>query len=159
MALPGRYQVRLSVAGQTQTQPLVLRPDPRVTKDGVTLADLRDQFEHNLRARELVSDANRAVARLREARMRLRDAGGAAADTLERIRALESKLLTPPIRYSTPGLQAHITYLYGMTNRADQRVGRDARERYQLLRKELDGVVAQLSQLLGRDRLTAAASP
>jgi hypothetical protein len=158
-APPGRYQVRLSVAGQTHTQPLVLRPDPRVTKDGVTLADLRDQFEHNLRARDLVSDANRAVARLREARTRLRDAGGAAADTLERIRALESKLLTPPIRYSTPGLQAHITYLYGMTNQADQRVGRDARERYQLLRKELDGVVAQLNQLLGRDRLTAAASP
>jgi hypothetical protein len=152
MAVPGRYSVRLDVAGQTLTQPLVVREDPRVAKDGVTIADLRDQFEHAMRARDLVTDANRAAARLRDARTRLKDATGSSADTLQRLAALESKLLTPPIRYSTPGLQAHITYLYNMTNQADQRVGRDAKERYQALRKELDGVIAQLNQLLGPDR-------
>ena len=158
MTVPGRYQVRLTANGATHTQPLVVREDPRVTKDGVTLADLRDQLDHNLRVRDLVSDANRAVTRVREARTRLRDASGAAADTLERVRAIEAKLVTPPVRYSTPGLQAHITYLYGMTNQADQRVGRDAKERYTILRRELDGVVAQLNQVLGPDRTNAAAS-
>jgi hypothetical protein len=155
--VPGRYQLRFKAGGQTLTQPLVIRPDPRVTKDGVTLADMRDQLEHNLRTRDLVSDANRAVARLRDARSRLRDApaGGAPADTLQRVRALEAKLLTPPIRYSTPGLQAHITYLYGMTNQADERVGRDAKERYQALRRELDGVIAEINALLGPDKLRA----
>src|SRR5947199_5291348 len=113
-AVPGRYQARLTVNGSSQTQPLVVREDPRVAKDGVTLADLRDQFEHNLRVRDLVSDANRAVARLREARARLKDASGAGADTLQRLSTIEAKLLTPPIRYSTPGLQAHIAYLYNM---------------------------------------------
>ena len=156
-AVPGRYQVRLTANGVTQTQPLVLREDPRVAKDGVTLADLRDQFEHNMRVRELVSDVNRAVARVREARSRLRGAGGAAADTLLKISALEARLVTPAIRYSTPGLQAHITYLYGMTNQADQRVGRDAKERYAVLRRELDGIVGQLTQLLGPDRANAEA--
>src|SRR6185503_2876307 len=111
-ALPGRYQVRLSAGGVTATRPLTLRQDPRVAKD-VMLADLREQFDYNLRARDLVSDANRAVARLRDVRTRLREATGAAADTLQRVRAIEAKLLTPAIRYSTPGLQAHITYLYG----------------------------------------------
>src|SRR5206468_1426855 len=125
----------------------------RVARDGVTLADLRDQFQHNVHVRDLVSDANRAVARLREARARLRDASGVAADTLQRVRALEAKLLTPPIRYSTPGLQAHITYLYGMTNGADQKIGRDARQRYQLLRRELDAVVAEVNQLPAPDRM------
>ena len=45
-----------------------------------------------------------------------------------------------------------------MTNQADQRVGRDAKERYAVLRRELDGVVAQLNQLLGPDRMSAQAS-
>jgi hypothetical protein len=154
-AVPGHYEIRLTANGVTQTQPLVVREDPRVAKDGVTLADLRDQFDHNMRVRDLVSDVNRAVARLRDAHTRLRDASGAAADTVEKIRALEAKLVTPPIRYSTPALQAHITYLYGMTNQADQRVGRDAKERYVLLRRELDGVVTQINQLLGRDQQNA----
>jgi hypothetical protein len=122
------------------------------------LADLRDQFDHNVRVRDLVSDVNRAVARLREADTRLRSASGAAADTLGKIRAIEAKLVTPPIRYSTPALQAHITYLYSMTNQADQRVGRDAKDRYTLLRRELDGVVSQINQLLGPDRANADGS-
>ena len=154
-AVPGRYQVRLTANGVTQTQSFVVREDPRVAKDGVTLADLRDQFDHNMRVRDLVTDVNRAVARLRDARTRLQSGTGAAADTVEKIHALEAKLVTPPIRYSTPALQAHITYLYGMTNQADQRVGRDAKERYAVLRRELDGVVTQINQLLGPDRQSA----
>ena len=46
--------------------------DPRVTKDGVTTADLREQFEHNIRVRELVSDVNQTLARLRAAQASLR---------------------------------------------------------------------------------------
>ncbi|HKO16221.1 MAG TPA: hypothetical protein VJU87_08275, partial [Gemmatimonadaceae bacterium] len=63
---------------------------------------------------------------------------------------IEGVLLTPPVRYSAPGLQTHITYLYGMTNQADQRVGRDARERYAELRRAMDDVTARLDRLLGR---------
>jgi hypothetical protein len=147
-AVPGRYQVRLTVDGKSQTQSLVLRADPRVTKDGVTLADMRDQFQHNMRVRDLVSDAYRVAARIRVARARLKDATGAAADTLQMIRVIESRLLTPPIRYSTPGLQAHITYLYSLTNQADQKVGRDARERYNVLRQALDGVIVETNRVL-----------
>jgi len=154
-AVPGRYRLRLTANGMSQIQPLVLREDPRVAKDGVTLADLRDQFDHNVRVRDLVSDANRAVSRARSADTRLRDGTGAAADTLAKLRGIEAKLITPSIRYSTPALQTHITYLYGMTNQADQRVGRDAKERYATLRRELDAIVAQMNQLLGPDRQTA----
>ena len=35
--------------------------DPRVAADGVTLADLQEQFEHNMRMRELVSGVNQLV--------------------------------------------------------------------------------------------------
>jgi hypothetical protein len=42
-----------------------------------------------------------------------------------------------------------------MTNQADERVGRDAKERYQVLRRELDGVIAEINALLGPDRPVA----
>jgi hypothetical protein len=60
-----------------------------------------------------------------------------------------SHLITPGIRYSKPALQTHITYLYQMTNGADEKIGNDAIERYQELRKELDRRKAELDQLLG----------
>jgi hypothetical protein len=64
------------------------------------------------------------------------------------VRALEGEFLTPPVRYSRPGLQSHITYLYSMTLGADQAVGHDAIERYAELRKALDSFLARLNKLL-----------
>ncbi|MGI9091520.1 MAG: WD40/YVTN/BNR-like repeat-containing protein, partial [Gemmatimonadaceae bacterium] len=138
MAVPGSYSVRLTVAGAngatalTETRPLDLRIDPRVAQDGVSPADLRGQLEHNVRVRDLVSDANRAVAAVRAVRIRLKGVSGPGADTLAAVSAIEASLVTPPIRYSKPGLQSHITYLYGMTTDADQAVGHDALERYNI---------------------------
>ena len=122
--------MRLTVGSWTSTQPLTVIEDPRVTKDGVTTADLREQFEHNMRVRDLVSDVNRTVARVRAAQASLRDAAGGSGDTLAKLNELASHLITPSIRYSKPELQTHITYLYSVTNATDQKIGRDAIERY-----------------------------
>jgi photosystem II stability/assembly factor-like uncharacterized protein len=142
--VPGTYTLRLSAGDQRVTQPLVVRADPRVAADGVTLAVMREQLAHNLRVRDLVTESNMLVARVRAEKQRLTAAGASSADTLQRLTALEAKLLTPSVRYSRPGLQAHIGYLYGMSNRADQKVGRDAVERYRVLRQELDARAAEL---------------
>jgi hypothetical protein len=99
--------------------------------------------------RELVQAAGRAASRVQGTLARLRGATGAGADTLARVQAIAAKLLTEPVRYGKPGLQAHITYLAGMTNGADQKVGRDAMERYEVLRKELDAVLAEVDRVLG----------
>jgi hypothetical protein len=149
LALPGAYTVRVTSGDWSATQPLEVRIDPRLTRDGVTTADLREQLEHNLRVRDMVTEVNVAVARLQRAKRRLQGATGAAADTLQRLTALEAKLVTPPVRYSQPALQAHITYLYGLTTRADQEIGRDAVERYRVLRRELDAVLAELRAAIG----------
>jgi hypothetical protein len=53
-------------------------------------------------------------------------------------------LITPSIRYSKPELQTHITYLYSLTTATDQRIGRDAIDRYTVLRKELDDAIKAL---------------
>jgi hypothetical protein len=154
---PGRFTVRLTVAGEaggqpwTASQPLVVRPDPRLARDGVTVAVLREQYLHNLRVRDLVADVNRLVERVQAARTRL--AGAAAAgDTLSKVQALEATLLTPPVRYSRPGLQAQVQYLYGLTSQSDQKVGRDAVERYQTLRREVDAAAAEAARWLGASR-------
>ena len=153
MAVPGKYNVRLTVGSWTSTEPLVVTEDPRVTKDGVPMADLREQFEHNLRVRDLVSDVNRTVARLRAAQARLKGATAAQADsTLPRLNELASHLITPAIRYSKPELQTHITYLYSMTTATDQKIVRDAVERYTMLRKELDERIAELNKILGPEQ-------
>jgi photosystem II stability/assembly factor-like uncharacterized protein len=141
-AVPGKYSVRVSVGSWTSTQPLTVIEDPRMTKAGLTEAALREQFDHNMRVRELVSDVNKTVARLRT---ELRSATGAKRDALE---TLAAHLITPSIRYSKPELQTHITYLYSITNATDQKIGRDAIERYQVLRKELDARIAELEKIL-----------
>jgi hypothetical protein len=142
-AVPGKYSVRFTSGDFTATQPLTVTEDPRITADGVTLSDLREQFEHNIRVRDLVSDMNKTLARLRTAR------AGAKGEKLSSLNDLAADLITPPIRYSKPELQTQVTYLYSMTNTTDQKIGRDAIERYKVLRKALDERIAQLNKILG----------
>jgi photosystem II stability/assembly factor-like uncharacterized protein len=148
-APPGAYQAHLKVGSTVQTQPFNVLIDPTVAADGVTAADLKEQFEHNLRTRQLVTDVNQVVARVRDAQSKLRKATGADAEKAKQLEAIAAKLLTEPVRYGKPGLQAHITYLAGMTTSADQKIGRDAVERYDVLKKELDAIRAEVDRLLG----------
>ncbi len=145
LAAPGAtYMVRLIAGGRTLAEPLVLRADPRVLRDGISQAVLEEQLAQSLRARDLVSDANRTAEALRAATLRA-TGGDSTAAPPSALAALEHELLTPPIRYSRPGLLTHITYLYGMLLGADQAVGRDFYERYAELRAALDGVKGRLA--------------
>jgi hypothetical protein len=141
---PGRYTAVLKVGGAEQRQAFNLLIDPRVAEEGVTAADLQELYDHNVRMRQLIADVNAAVQRVREGQRRF------AEGTPERraIDAVAAKLLTEPVRYGKPGLQAHITYLNGMGNGADMKVSRDAVTRYGVLRRELDAVVAELNRVL-----------
>ena len=148
MVLPGTYTVRLTASGQTTTQPLMVRMDPRITRDGVTLVALREQLQHNLKVRDMVTEVNQLAAAIEEGRTRLRGAT-TAADTLKMLEELRAKIVTPAIRYSKPELQAHIQYLYSMTMQSDQKIGRDAITRYAVLRKELDQRIEEARKVLG----------
>lgn len=147
VAPPGSYTVELAAGDVSQRQPLTIVEDPRVLASGVTVADLNEQFAHNMRALKLVHDAGVAVARVRAAEAALKSAPDPAkAQALQRI---ADRLITPSIRYSQPALQTHITYLYSETSGADQKVGRDAADRYTELRRLLDELVADLDKVIG----------
>ncbi|HEX6649369.1 MAG TPA: hypothetical protein VF075_07510, partial [Pyrinomonadaceae bacterium] len=154
---PGHYQVRLKTGNVNVMQPFNVLIDPRVAADGVTLADLQEQFEHNMRMRELVSSVNQLVTRVREAQNKLRTSSD--ANTVARVNALAAKLLTEPVRYGKPGLQAHITYLASETTNVDQKIGRDAIERYEVLKKELDALRHEADQVLGPNSSTVSSAP
>jgi hypothetical protein len=141
-AVPGKFSVRLTVGTLTATKPFTVIEDPRITKSGVTTRELTEQFEHNIRVRDLVSDLNHLLARIRSLRT---DPPSPAA--LVKVNDLASHVITPSIRYSKPELATHITYLYTVTNSTDQKIGDDVVERYQALRKELDQRIAELNAI------------
>ena len=135
---PGRYSVKLTAGSYTASHPYRLLVDPRLVADGVTAADLREQYLHNLRLRDMSAEVQRLQARLQ-----------AAGDNAQ-AKAILSRILDQPIRYGKPGLATHVRYLASMTSGADQKIGRDNIARYQVLRKELDGLIAEADRALGR---------
>jgi hypothetical protein len=147
VAPPGNYTVEMDIGGTIARQPLTIVEDPRITASGVTQADLQEQFDHNMRVLALVNEANLDAARLKRATDDLKTHSDPAKE--KALKAVADMLLTPPIRYSQPGLQEHVQYLYGETNGADQKVGRDAIERYAELRPQIAAITAELNRLLG----------
>jgi hypothetical protein len=64
-ALPGAYQVRLTVLGKAYTAPLQIEPDPRLK---VTQADLQKQFDLLMKIREKVTETDDAINQIRDLR-------------------------------------------------------------------------------------------
>ena len=157
MVVPGSYRLRLTVdtsaAGEpwVATTSLTVRADPRIIRSGVTQRDIEEQVAHNLRVRDAISAARHSAARVSAALARLKDAssGGSAADTLRMLTVLDTALTTDPVRYSQPKLVDQLTYLYGMTTSADQRIGRDAVVRFREVEGELKEIQAKVARLLG----------
>ena len=67
-ALPGNYQVRLTVNSKSFTAPLELKLDERVK---VSPADLQKQFELAMKIRDQISQVHETVEEIREARTQL----------------------------------------------------------------------------------------
>ena len=76
-ALPGDYQVRLTVDGKSQTQPLTISRHPL---RNVGDADLKEQFELAIQIRDKVTEANNAVIEIRRVKQQLVDRLGKSSD-------------------------------------------------------------------------------
>ena len=64
-AVPGNYQVRLTVQGKSYTEPLQIDPDPRLN---VTQADLQKQFDLLIKIRDKVTEVDDAINQIRDLR-------------------------------------------------------------------------------------------
>jgi photosystem II stability/assembly factor-like uncharacterized protein len=64
-ALPGTYQVRLTVLGKSYTTPLEIKPDPRLH---ITQEDLTKQFDLLMKIRDKVTETDDAIIQIRDLR-------------------------------------------------------------------------------------------
>jgi photosystem II stability/assembly factor-like uncharacterized protein len=69
-ALPGTYQVRLTVDGHAQTQPITVKKHPYFSASD---ADLQEQFELASQIRDKVNEANNAIIQIRRIKQLVTD--------------------------------------------------------------------------------------
>ena len=147
---PGPYQVRLTVGRRHADAAVQGAHRSERGGDGVTVADLQEQFAHNVRMRAMVTEREPRWCRsVRDAQAKLdgatgADAGKAKASRRHRRQAADRagalRQARPAGAHPVPGRH---------DGGVDQKIGRDAVERYAELRKELDAVRAEMDRVLG----------
>ena len=106
-ALPGSYEVRLTVDGVAQTQPLRIRKHPlRAPSD----ADLKEQFDLGMRISDKASEANKAVIQIRSLKQQIGERAGKSPDAA--LKASADRL--------TKGLSAIEEEIYQVRNQSNQ---------------------------------------
>jgi photosystem II stability/assembly factor-like uncharacterized protein len=163
LALPGAYQVRLTVDGTSQTQPLVVRKNPlRNTPD----ADMQQQFALAIQIRDKISEANTAVIQIRKIKDEVKDRLSksqdaqlkAAGDRLTAsLSAVEQDIyqvknqsgqdpLNFPIKTNN-----RLASLLGMTTRGEGKPTANISPIFEDLKKELKDETDRLDEVLGAD--------
>jgi hypothetical protein len=163
-AVPGRYQVKLTVDGASQIRAFSVLPDPRL-KD-VALSDLEAQFKLSMAIRDAVSAANQAVTRIRDLKKQITARSAAAPDAqvqneaaalIAKLSAVEQELyqvnnqsskdvLALPIK-----LNNRLASLLRVAQSADARPTAQTYTVFDLLNADLKKQLATLTQLLSRD--------
>ena len=166
-APPGRYEVRLTADGQTVTQPLQVRLDPRVN---VSQADLQKQFDLAMRIRDKVSQASDTVNQILDLETQLAglqnrlvaDAGGEpllmlAKSVAGKADVVADALYQPKIEASEDSLNYPIRLRYQLAclgdvvDSADAAPTAQSYELFQTLSHELDAKIARWREIQTKD--------
>ena len=141
MAAPGTYRARLTAGGVTKTESFVVKIDPRVAKDGVTVADLAEQTRFALKVRDALADARQLAGRVRQAL-------DAKRDDQTKLQSLWDRLTTKSGPYEDQMFIDQLSNVNREINQADQKVGASAYERYAELMKEWAALKAEAEAAL-----------
>ena len=153
MVPPGTYEARLTAGDWSANQTFEVVLDPRVAAEGITADVVARQAAFALEVRDTVSNARLAAQKLREARTELEGAETDSAQALdEALEIIEKEFVDEPYRYAPIMLLGQVQYLYGNLDRADQEPSGDAMKRHDELAEALDGLIAELEQLLSTMR-------
>jgi hypothetical protein len=143
LAVPGRYQVRLTAGKWSDKKWLEIKMDPRVAADGVTPADLQEQLDFSLKVRDALTEARRLSNRIREVREKMRD----DAEATQKLKELSDKVVTSGGIYPQPMLIDQFSNIARMIGQADQRIGKDAFVRYNDLMREMSAIKTELDRI------------
>jgi photosystem II stability/assembly factor-like uncharacterized protein len=163
-AVPGRYQVRVTADGRSQTRPLELRINPNL--EHVTVADLQAQFALASEIREKTSAANDAVVKIRAIREQVSDRLAKDKDPalarpgsalLARLSAVEEQLYQvrnrsakDPLNYPVK-LNNRLAALQRVVENADARPTDQTRAVLDTLSAELQAQLARLEAAVATD--------
>jgi DNA repair exonuclease SbcCD ATPase subunit len=167
VAVPGHYQVRLTVGSQTQTAAFDLKLDPRVN---VSQADLEQQFNLLIQTRDELSRVYDTVNQIQDVRSQLsglkrrlpENAGAktitAAADELEkRLVAVREDLINLTISANEdslaypPQLDAKLAYLAMDVGTADSAPTEAEQQQFEKLKRQSGELLARWEDLQRRD--------
>ena len=129
LVAPGSFKARLTAGAVTKTEPFIVRIDPRVAKDGVTVADLAEQTKFALKVRDAVFEARQLAQRVRQAQEAKR--GDQA-----KLQAIQERLTTKSGPYEDQMFIDQLSNVARQIGQADQKVGASAYERFNDLMKE-----------------------
>jgi photosystem II stability/assembly factor-like uncharacterized protein len=165
-AMPGKYQVRLTVNGKSQTEPFEVKLDPRVN---VAQADLQKQFDLALQIRDELSRIYDAVNQIQDVRLqldslikRLPDSAKpvltAAGDLHQKLTATRDNLIQIKIKANEDSLaypqkiDSKLAYL-GLTvsDGTDSAPTESSYREFEKLKKEADDNVAHWGELQRTD--------
>jgi hypothetical protein len=160
-AMPGAYQVRLTVGDTAQTHGFRILLDPRLT---VSEKDLKAQFDLRLMIRDRVAEVHDALNRIQRVRdqvehweerlkdhadaQRMKDSGKALKDRLAEV---ERELMNVDADKPRPGgtrIKEKLQALSAMVSESEHAPTRGATDLYEQLRTELDEQQRKLTQAL-----------
>jgi photosystem II stability/assembly factor-like uncharacterized protein len=166
-ALPGTYQLRLTAAGQTLTEPLEVKLDPRVT---ASAEDLKQQFELATAIHQKLSQLDLTVNQIRSLRTQLqrldRELSGnpevrevltASTDLKKKLTGVEEKLINPRIAADEDSvsfavqIDAKLAALEEAVESALSAPTQGSREAYADLSRQLDEQLAAWQGIEAKD--------
>ena len=167
IALPGTYQVRLTVLGKAYVAPLEIKADPRLK---ITQDDLIKQFDLLLKIRDKLTETDEAIIQMRDLRQqingmnaRLKDDARAKAiadagkDLDTKMTVVEEALIQTkaksgqdvlnfPVR-----LNNDLVALSGVVGSADSAPTQQSYEVFEMLSKKVDEQLAKWKAIVSSD--------
>jgi hypothetical protein len=125
----------LTAGGTTRTESFTVKIDPRIAKDGITVADLAEQTKFALKVRDALAEARQLAQQVRQALEAKRGDQAKLQSVLER-------LVTRTGPYEDQMFIDQMSNVGREIGSADQKVGASAYERFNQLMKEWAAIKA-----------------
>lgn len=156
-APPGDYQVKLTIDGETYTQQLRIKLDPRLK--GVSEADVQVQFKLAMDLRNKTSLANQAVIKIRKMKTAIEATKGKHAKMLQQLSTIEEALYQvrnqssqDPLNFPIK-LNNRLASLWRSVETGDAKPTNGAYKVTEELTEELNTYLTQLDALLSSNEL------
>jgi ABC-type transporter Mla subunit MlaD len=163
--VPGTYQVKLTVDGQTMTESFEVKPDPRLP---TTAADYAKQLDLSLRIRDKLSETHNAILQIRDVKKQIddlvkrvgpqsrpiADAGNALTrkltDVEEALYQTKNQSSQDPLNFPIR-LNNKLAALMGVVARSETPPNDQSLEVYNELSGQIDAQLQKLSQIMKTD--------